>query len=814
MQLTTVNGNANLCMSCHNPTGTASTMPFTNLMKAVPGTSGTSHNWNANTDQALYQTNAPTNPGMVSRVYSGQIVCSTCHDQHTSNVNPNFLRIANTEDALCLQCHVARDLKTYALNVANKGTHPVGIPYSLADSRFQAMGLPLSASSKVVCSTCHDTHASASSNGNILRTATNDAICSTCHVYAGYDITLNHKNMTCTTCHYGHNTGSGNIYLINDNILTPNSGTKVVGFATNASGSNYATGAGTNGVCQVCHTVTDHFTNTGIGTADARHLAVPIVKCVTCHPHSKAFAAQTDCLGCHNTAQDKPGVGPVGGRRAVVGAGGDFVRTSHHSSAAPTVADCIKCHYMGDHKDGQVKFLDPDLGYANIITYDPLVKTSAESFCLKCHDANGANGDVTPFSDGVTVPVVDAAMWAASSHKGAASTNTCLNCHDNGHGSNKRNLLGPATYAGAGTGTDLMNEEEGLCLSCHSAAGPATAKVHLAFSSYTNTTTNFYKHDPALTYRKHISGETLGSSFTGTNRHVECVDCHNPHGAVAGTATAPALLPTMIGATGVEPIYGVTNTSPGAPTGFTWKGPVTQEYQVCYKCHSSFTTLPTYQPAGWAAAIVANGLGKLTFISAGQVLDNRDMAREYNPNNNSFHPVMAVGKNQPINAATFVAPWVANSRMYCTDCHDNPNRATAGQGRGPHGSNLLHILDGTTNYKTTESSAATTEVCSKCHQSGLYVNNTVAATNTRFYDGSNLHDYHNGQACSCYMCHDSHGSEIDHNLNFNYSITGHTYVAPATNSQNMFYPNNNPKACNLNCHTTHSTSGKTYTPSY
>lgn len=812
MQLTTVNGNANLCMSCHTAAGLASSSPFSNSDKAVPGVSGNSHSWNANTVNATYQTNAPANAQMSARVYSNQIVCSTCHDQHSTTYSP-FLRIANTEDALCLQCHTARDIRRYADNVSNKGTHPVGINYSLADSRFQLMSLPLSTSSKVVCSTCHATHYSASADGNILRNASKDNLCATCHTYLGFDITLNHKGMSCTTCHYGHSNGSANIYLINDNIVTPNSGTKAAVFTANGSGSNYADGTGTiNGVCEVCHTQTDHFTNTAIGTVDARHIVSPVVKCTTCHPHNKAFAAQTDCLGCHNTVQDKPGVGPVGGRRAVVGASGDFVRTSHHSNTAPTVADCIKCHYMGDHKDGNVKLLDPDLGYANVFTYDPANKSSVESFCLKCHDANGSNGDVTPFSDGVTVPVVDAAMWAASSHKGAASTSTCLNCHDNGHGSNKRNLLGPATYAGPGTGTDLMNEEEGLCLTCHGAAGLATVKVHLAFSTYTNTATNFFKHDPTATYRKHVSGETGGASFTGTNRHVECVDCHNPHGAKAGTATAPTLLPTMIGATGAEPIY----AGAGAPTGFTWQASVTQEYQVCFKCHSSYTTLPTYLPGGYQnAAAIADGLKKLTTGGTNnQIADNRDMAQEYNPNNISFHPIMAAGKNLNINATAFQAGWSYTSRMYCSDCHGNPNATTAGHGNGPHGSVNLHLLDkgigGAAQYPTYHSTnPGANIVCTKCHVSGR------TDTGSRF----NYHNYHLSKS-ACYDCHDSHGSEREHLMNFSRNAAGCITAfgaSPYNTSQSAFnhVAGTATNACVVTCHGTgHSTGSKTYNPSY
>ncbi|MEI6576696.1 MAG: cytochrome c3 family protein [Bacteroidota bacterium] len=827
VSLTSILGNANLCMNCHTPSGVAGTMPFTDAMKAVPGVSGSSHNWTADAVNPMYQTSLPTDPGMQTRVYNGQIVCSTCHNQHPSNTIPHFLRIANTDDALCLSCHSARNIGRYADNPANKGTHPVGITYSLADTRFQAMSLPLTASNQIFCSSCHDTHNAVSSDGNILRTANSDALCATCHTTAGYNTTLNHKGMSCTTCHYAHNTGSNNIYLINDNITTPNSGTKATVFTNNSTGSSYADATGIyNGVCEVCHTTTDHYSNTSMGTTDARHMISPATKCTTCHPHNTGFAAQTDCFSCHNIIADKPGVGPAGGVRQIVdgsgnglGTGGDFKRTSHHvSGSIPTVADCLKCHYMGDHKTGVVKLLDPDLGYQNIITYDPLNKSSIESFCLKCHDANGANGNTTPFSDNVTVPVVDATAWAASSHKGNANSGTCLVCHDNGHGSNKSNLLAPATYTGTGTGTDLMNEEEGFCINCHGAAGLATVKVHLAFSSYTNTTTNFYKHDPNATYRKHNYNEAAGSAFGGTNRHIECVDCHNPHAAVAGTATAPVLLPTLIGASGVEPVYGASNTSPGAPTGFTWMPSVTQEYQVCMKCHSSFTTLPTYLPGGYQnGALVADGLKKLTTGGTNsQIADSRDMAQEYNPNNQSYHPVMAAGKNLNINATAFQAGYTYTSRIYCSDCHSNSSSATAGHGNGPHGSANLHILDAgptaAVQYDSYNSSNSNTnEICNKCHTTaGYYTGNT----GSRF----SYHNYHTTKT-DCYTCHDSHGSEQFHLFNFSRNETGNISAfgtAPNNTSQSGFVhvAGTATNTCFVTCHGTSHGAGKSYNPSY
>ena len=823
-QLTLVGGNANLCMSCHNPAGQAYSSPMTDIMKAVPGVSGTSHSWNSLAVNASYQTNLPTNPDMLLRVFSNEIVCSTCHDQHTSTYPP-FLRTSNAEDALCLNCHTARDVKTYANNPANKGTHPVGIAYTPGtDPRFQATTFPLSASNKVVCSTCHATHYSTSTDGNILRAATIDATCTNCHIDQAARRITTHEGMSCSTCHYAHETGSNNILLVRDNIVTPTLGTKTVVFTANAGAANYGDGiAPFNGVCEVCHTTAvDHYQSASGGTSDARHFPSP-QKCVNCHPHDQGFTAQSDCFACHNAVADKPGVGPVGGRRQIVdnngngtGTGGDFKRTSHHAlGAIPTVDDCLLCHYMGDHKKGTVKLLDPDQGYNAIITYNPANKASIEDFCLNCHDANGSSGDMTPFSDNTTVPVVDKTMWLASSHK--TKPYTCMDCHDNGHGSNKSTMIGPYTYAGPGTGTDLMNEEEGFCLTCHGAGGEATVKVHLAFSSYTNTATGFFKHDPNATYRKHVNGETGGAAFGGTNRHVECADCHNPHGAKAGTATAPAMLPTLIGARGVEPTY----AGIGAPTGFTWQNAVTQEYQVCYKCHSSYTTLPTYLPDGVSnpatPVFVADGLKKLTTGGINlQIADSRDMAKEYNPSNLSFHPVMAVGKNLNINVTTFQTGNTFATRTYCSDCHNNSNSATAGHGNGPHGSANLHLLDrgtgGTAQYKTVHNGTLTSafDVCSKCHKANVYISGN---TGSRFED----HKKHvNDEQGECYLCHNTHGSEQYHLFNFNRNVPSCiTAVTPDSQGAFRHAAGILKNSCVITCHGEgHSTTSKTYNPAY
>ena len=827
-QLTSIVGNANLCISCHNPAGSASLKPFANADKAVPGVSGNSHSWDINAVNTTYQTNMPTNAGMLSRIVSGQIMCSTCHDQHAQTFYP-YLRADNSGDALCKDCHTARNLGTYISNTTtNRSSHPVGITYNGADPRF--LSTPTApmvlANSKVECSSCHKTHYAGSNDGNILRMTNNTNLCQNCHALQTPTTTLVHKGMTCVTCHDSHQTGSQNIYLIRDNIATPNSGTKTTVFTANASGSNYADGtASFNGVCEVCHTATDHYTNTAMGTTDVLHTLNPTASCISCHQHNKGFAAQTDCFDCHNAITDKPIV--PGTRRQIVdnlgnglGTGGDFKRTSHHvTGAIPNVSDCVKCHYMGDHKSGSVKLLDPDQGYSIIYTYDPANKSSVESFCLNCHDANGSNGDVTPFSDNTAVPLINQAMWTVSSHKtdGTANANTCLACHDNGHGSNKSTLIGPYTKIADAT-ADPMDEEEEFCLGCHGGTGVAAVKVHLSFSNNTNTATAFRKHDPTATYRKHLNEEKTGAAFGGTNRHVECVDCHNPHGARAYAATtAPTIYNELIGASGVTPTY----AGAGAPTGFAFNKNTTYEYEVCYKCHSSFTTLPTYLPTGWTGtADQADALRKITTGGTNtQIADSRDMAQEYNPANASYHPVMAAGTNLNINAATFQPGWAFTSRMYCSSCHDNNQKATAGYGRGPHGSQNLHILDagtgasGTSGFKTTHNGVNTTtsDFCSKCHQAASYISGN---TSSRFP----WHLYHVADVTKegCYVCHDTHGSEQFHLINFSRNQSPTICItAVTTNTLSAFVhaAGTSANTCGVTCHGT-SHGGKPYNPAY
>jgi predicted CXXCH cytochrome family protein len=78
--LTNVQGNANLCKSCHD--GRGPTFAWSLSYQAVPGKQGRSHRWDAPAVSSDYQTSSPTNAKMAAHLSGTNIQCSTCHDPH------------------------------------------------------------------------------------------------------------------------------------------------------------------------------------------------------------------------------------------------------------------------------------------------------------------------------------------------------------------------------------------------------------------------------------------------------------------------------------------------------------------------------------------------------------------------------------------------------------------------------------------------------------------------------------------------------------------------------------------------------------
>ena len=76
------------CMSCHSSHGGANHrlgFPWTGTEQAVAGVSGVHHRWDATAVNSGVGATTPSDPEMSTRLISGKLECSTCHNQHASN---------------------------------------------------------------------------------------------------------------------------------------------------------------------------------------------------------------------------------------------------------------------------------------------------------------------------------------------------------------------------------------------------------------------------------------------------------------------------------------------------------------------------------------------------------------------------------------------------------------------------------------------------------------------------------------------------------------------------------------------------------
>ena len=308
--------------------------------------------------------------------------------------------------------------------------------------------------------------------------------------------------------------------------------------------------------------------------------------------------------------------------------GGDYTMFSGSSAAAAHVsgvAALMAAHSQFDSAekisealihtalDLDVQGPDPQTGYGLLIAgkalqYNPQIATTATATQQNAATP-AATVDAAMLNILANIPLatptlralpLTATPSASDPHVAHTSTTSnCAACH--------------RSHTASGSTLRTNWPEEQVCFGCHSATGSASNIQPSFYPLVNNTTTAFYKHDTTaqVSVHKPFEGSTP-TDFGGTNRHVECEDCHEPHYAARaqGSAfatpepgSAPLLKRVENGVSGVNPVYATgivtpTNFVALNPQGGTGPG-ATREFQVCVKCHSSYTALPTYIPAGW-----------------------------------------------------------------------------------------------------------------------------------------------------------------------------------------------------------------------
>ncbi len=406
----------------------------------------------------------------------------------------------------------------------------------------------------------------------------------------------------CEVCHDPH--GTGNLAMMRKTIDGALGGESAPSPVTLTSASPGWVQADGTGVCDACHRSggpahpDTHFPGNHNRASDCRQ----------CHDqHDQSFAPnlqQASCLDCHSTAQ--------GARRAVLA---DFGLRSHHVIGAVTDADCRVCHDVSQHGSGTVRLLNYNTS-DGVVDYTS--NAALEAFCLGCHDADGARGDTTPFSDGMAVKDMSAG-WDSGSHKTGGLS--CMGdgttgCHGTAHGSLKKHLLAlPYTPP---VGPAYAEEEEGFCYGCHDANGPAHSNVQTEFS-----------------LASHHNVAYADQASTGST--VECVHCHNPHIA---TSTQPLVNPDQ----------------PAAP----WTGGDTG---FCLKCHDGAP------PAGvvFPAQSPGTGYNKSTFVGTKHDAAGQSCTHCHKPHGSAEASLKTLRYDQ-LNNVT----WSFGSAQYalCWQCHD------------------------------------------------------------------------------------------------------------------------------------------------
>jgi predicted CXXCH cytochrome family protein len=347
-------------------------------------------------------------------------------------------------------------------------------------------------------------------------------------------------------------------------------------------------------------------------------------------------------------------------------------------------------------------------------------------------------------------------------------TESCARCH--------------RTHTAAGADSLLRTDstQTALCMTCHNGTGAGAGAVDTEFPNNPDTGTRLpnvsdeyaaatvggvsvagFSHNvPASAGNPHSgratdddAGATPTDEFGGVaNRHAECSDCHNPH----GSAGAPASTQVKVGTVGdgwtasarIGGVSGVdvTGFNAGVPTFKFLNGTSdapTREFQLCFKCHSSFTKLP----AGAA-----------------------DTAAQFDPANpanagGSFHPVETAGTNKSTAMANSLAGgtywnFTTSGTVRCVHCHASSAVSVSGGfipsdvHAAPANSPLRKgILLGNYNPSTSPITglqsglAANYSLCLSCHASGAFTSGSSSATN--FSD----HAKHIGEGFGCPTCH-------------------------------------------------------------
>jgi len=412
---------------------------------------------------------------------------------------------------------------------------------------------------------------------------------------------------------------------------------------------------------------------------------------------------------------------------------GTSLADDHPVSMIPSLDDPeISLPVSGDavqlDSDGYLQCRSCHNPHDNTYGYFLVASSDGSEICVTCHTKN---------------------YWTISEHGATTDptfaqllTQACSSCHD--------------THSAPVPARLLVLSEETLCFACHDGVQNDTWET----SGATDIITEFQKssvHPITLNPGTHDPGEgPIGSIPTpssylpeqdsGALRHVECVDCHNPH-----SANTSDIVGGLNGA--LANVWGIAENG-------TKISPVTAEYQICFKCHGDSENLPS---------------------------DETNKRLEFQTTNASYHPVLGPGTNTA--QGSLISPLTPSSTIKCTDCHGSDNSSGP---QGPHGSSYSPLLKA--NYNTTygvAQSTTTYALCYECHDESTLGSRWSFKSHTKHIMTATI---------PCIECHDVHGVADNTHL-MSWPNSDNVNIEPSSSGRLEFIDNGSLSGtCYVNCH--------------
>lgn len=414
---------------------------------------------------------------------------------------------------------------------------------------------------------------------------------------------------------------------------------------------------------------------------------------------------------------------------------------------------CTTCHDPHDNTNGQ--FL--------------AVSNKNSALCTRCHNVNGwaasTHATSTASWNGAT-PALNPWPWnnkvEEQNQRHTVAENGCENCHVNHNAGGLQRLL------------NFQKEEDNCLLRCHNGqVGVKNIAAEFQKSS---------RHHPEVAMIGDSSGHAHDpmEDVALLSGHVECQDCHDPHGVSA----APPLMPNMVNGR----LQGVSGIDQSGSTVVVAQF----EYEICFKCHGNSDT--------------ANPVVTRVINSINKRLDLNPTSQTLNP---SFHPLVGPGRNSnvPSLPSQDEPALNVNSIITCTSCHDgDQSTKVGGPGpNGPHGSQYRPILRQRYDMSVgATESFSTYSLCYRCHNRDNILSDASFKKKGGLGGGHSRHLL-SGGGTPCSICHDPHGIYDDQHLSGDHTnlinfdatvvlpVSGQTY--PLFTDTGVFSGN-----CTLVCH--------------